>query len=160
MEVRLAGRGPSKTVKGSVHAALVRGLDTYALGVERSLASTNDWSGEGGREKSDGINGAVSSFDDFDYVDRRAALATFSHIVGSVDHAIVTVRAGLGRDERERARLTSGLVFGGEFRPNRGSDPGSYALGEFDADLHPGASQEFVQPGFARVSITRPVMEI
>lgn len=140
-----------RTARGALHVSLERGPNTYALGVQRSLASTNDWvlPGEG---KSDGINGAVASFDDFDYIDRRTALATVAHIVGSIDHAIVTVRAGAGSDRREIARLTSGLIGGGEFRPNRGSDPGSYALGEVDADLHPSASEEFVQPGFgARV---------
>jgi hypothetical protein len=136
-----------RTAKGSAHAALARGLNTYALGVERSLASTNDWTAPG-QAKSAGINGAFASFDDFDYVDRRTALASVSHVIGSVDHGIVTLRAGAGSDERERARLTSGLMFGGKFRANRGSDPGSYALGEVDADLHPSASEEFVQPGF------------
>lgn len=135
-----------QTAKGSAHTSLVRGLNTYAIGVERSLASTNDWT-EPGQARSAGINGAFASFDDFDYVDRRTALATFSHVAGSVDRAIVTLRAGAGRDERERARLTSGLVFGGTFRPNRGSDPGSYALGVADAEWHPSASEEFVQPG-------------
>jgi hypothetical protein len=136
-----------RTARGSAHASLVSGLNTYAMGVERSLASTNDWTPPG-QAKSAGINGAFASFDDFDYVDRRTALATFSHIVGSVDRALITVRAGAGSDAPERARLTSGLVFGGTFRPNRGSDAGSYALGEVDGELHPSASEEFVQPGF------------
>jgi hypothetical protein len=135
------------TAKGAVHASLVRGLNTYALGVERSLAPTNGWA-RPGEARSNGTNGAVASLDDFDYVDRRTALATVAHIVGSVDHAIVTVRAGAGSDHREIARLTSGLIGGGKFRSNRGMDPGSYALGEVDADLHPSASGDFVQPGF------------
>ncbi len=136
-----------RTAKGAAHASLMRGLDTYAVGVERSLASTNDWVSPG-EAKTDGINGMFASFDDFDYVDRRTALATVSHIVGSIDHAMLTVRAGAGNDRPEVARLTSGLIGGGKFRPDRGADQGSYALGEVDADLHPSASEEFVQPGF------------
>jgi len=136
-----------QTFKGALHTSLKRGLNTYSLGAERALASTNDFviPGEG---KSDGINGLVASFDDFDYVDRRTALATVSHIVGSLDRALVTVQAGTGNDGREIARLDHGLVGGGHFRPNRGVDEGSYALVAVDAELHPSASEEFVQPGF------------
>ncbi|MEP6506649.1 MAG: hypothetical protein ABJC63_00375 [Gemmatimonadales bacterium] len=132
--------------KGGLHASLKRQLNTYSLGAERSLASTNDFvlPGEG---KSDGINGLIASFDDFDYVDRRTALATVSHIAGSIDRALITVQAGGGSDRKEIARLDHGVFAGGRFRPNRGVDEGSYALGVVDAELHPSASQEFVQPG-------------
>lgn len=140
-----------KALKGALHTSLKRGLNTYSLGAERSLASTNDFVLPGER-KSDGINGLVASFDDFDYVDRRAALATVSHIVGSIDRALVSVQAGAGNDRMEIARLDHGVFAGGHFRPNRGVDEGSYALGVVDAELHPSASEEFVQPGFgARV---------
>ena len=140
-----------EALKGAVHTSLKRGLNTYSLGAERSLTSTNDFvlPGEG---KSDGINGLVASFDDFDYVDRRVGLATVSHVVGSIDNAIVSVQGGFGDDRKEIARLDHGVFAGGHFRPNRGADEGSYALGVLEAELHPSASEEFVQPGFgARV---------
>lgn len=135
-----------KTAKGALHASLRRGLDNFSLGVERSLASTNDFvlAGQG---KSDGINGIIASFDDFDYVDRRTALGTVSHIVGSLDRALVTVQAGAGDDKREIARREHGLIGGGKFRANRGVDEGSYALGIVEVDIHPNASEEFVQAG-------------
>ncbi len=136
-----------RTAKGAAHASLKLGQNTFAIGVERSLASTNDFT-VAGQARSDGINGLVSSFDDFDYVDRRTALATVSHIVGSVDRAIVTVQAGAAEDRSEIARLDHGLIGGGSFRPNRGIDQGSYALGVVEAEFHPSASEEFVQPGF------------
>ncbi|MEO6590984.1 MAG: hypothetical protein ABIO52_01555 [Gemmatimonadaceae bacterium] len=136
-----------KTLKGALHASLKRNLNTYAVGAERSLASTNDFvlPGEG---KSDGINGLIASFDDFDYVDRRSAVATVSHIVGFLDNALITAQAGAGSDRNEIARLDRGIFAGGHFRPNRGVDEGSYALGVLEAELHPSASEEFVQPGF------------
>ncbi len=136
-----------RTFKGGAHAALRRGLDNFGIGVERSLASTNDFILPG-EAHSDGISGMVGSFDDFDYVDRRTALTTISHTIGSIDRAIVTVQAGAGDDKPEFTRLDRGLVGGGKFRPNRGSDGGSYALGVIDAEFHPSASAEFVQPGF------------
>jgi hypothetical protein len=135
-----------KTAKGALHVSLTRGLNNYSLGVERSLASTNDFA-RAGQGKSDGVNGLIASLDDFDYVDRRRALGTVSHIVGSIDRAIVTMRAGVGSDRPEIARLEHGLVGGGKFRANRGIDAGSYALGVIDAELHPSATEEFVQPG-------------
>ena len=140
-----------KTIKGALHASLKRGLNTFSVGTERVLASTNDFilPGEG---RSDGINGLIASFDDYDYVDRRTALFTLSHVAGSIERAIVTAQAGLGQDRSEISRLDHGLVGGGFFRPNRRSDDGSYAYGAVDADLHPSVSAEFVQPGFgARV---------
>lgn len=136
-----------KTAKGAVHASLKRGLNNFSLGLERSLASTNDFilAGQG---KSDGINGLIASFDDFDYMDRRSALGTVSHIVGSLDRALVTVQVGAGSDRKETARLEHGLIAGGKFRSNRGIDEGSYALGVAEVDIHPSASEEFVQAGF------------
>ncbi len=140
-----------RTMKGGAHVSLTRGLNTYALGAERTLSSTNDFIIPG-EARSNGIGGVFASFDDFDYVDRRTALATVTHVVGSIDRAIVTARAGAGRDRREVTRLSEGLIGGGGFRPNRGSDAGNYTLGILEAEFHPSASAEFVQPGFgARV---------
>lgn len=136
-----------QTIKGAAHASLARGRDSYGLGLERSLPSTNDFIIPG-ESRTDGINGLIASFDDFDYVDRRTALATYSRFVGSVDRSLVTVQAGAGSDRAEITRLESGVIGGGKFRPNRGLDAGSYAIGVLDAEFHPSASAEFVQPGF------------
>jgi hypothetical protein len=136
-----------KTLKGAAHASLKRGLNNFSLGVERSLASTNDFT-IAGQAKSAGIGGAFGSLDDFDYVDRVSALGTLSHIVGSLDRALITAQMGAGSDREETARLDHGLIGGGKFRPNRGIDEGSYALGAVVVDIHPGSSDEFVQAGF------------
>jgi hypothetical protein len=87
------------------------------------------------------------SVDDFDYVDRRVALASVTKVIGTPDNALTTFQFGAGGDRAEVARLEHGLAGGGSFRPNRGSADGNYALGVFEAEVHPGVSGEFVQPG-------------
>ncbi|HKC81872.1 MAG TPA: hypothetical protein VKB91_11810, partial [Gemmatimonadaceae bacterium] len=60
---------------------------------------------------------------------------------------LVTLQLGAGSDRAEVSRLDHGVFGRGSFRPNRGAASGRYALGVFEAELHPGVSGEFVQPG-------------
>lgn len=135
-----------RTARGEVHGSLHRGLQTFGMRAGRELASTNEFilPGESGRG---GIGGAFGSFDDFDYVDRRFALASVTHVFGSVNHAVVTFQGGVRSDQAELSRLQSGLIGGGTFRPNRGSDNGNYTFGSIDLEIHPNNSGEFVQSG-------------
>ena len=134
------------TVRGGVHAAAQRGLWTYGVRAERALPSTNDFV-RPFEPQSAGLAGIVGSIDDFDYVDRKLAVGTVTHVFGSVDRALLTVQIGAGEDRVERARLSSGWIGGGAFRPNRGALPGTYAIAVADAEYHPGLSGDFVQPG-------------
>ena len=135
-----------RTLRGGVHASLSRDLWTYGLRAERMLPSTNDFI-RPFDPQSGGVAALIGSVDDFDYVDRRVALASVTRVLGSVENALVTVQAGAGDDRGERARLARGWIGGGTFRPNRSVSEGSYALGIVDVELHPGISGDFVQPG-------------
>ena len=135
-----------QTVRGGVHASAQRGLWTYGARAERTLPSTNDFV-RPFEPQSAGLAGVVGSIDDFDYVDRKLAVAMLTHVVGSVDRALLTVQLGAGEDRLERARLSDGWIGGGTFRPNRGALPGTYGIASVDAEYHPGLSGDFVQPG-------------
>ena len=135
-----------KTVRGGAHISLQRGLWTTGARVERMLASTNDFTPPLNPE-SGGLAALFGSVDDFDYVDRRVALGSLTKVIGSPDQSLVTLQLGGGSDRAEVSRLDHGVFGGGSFRPNRGVASGRYALGVFEAELHPGVSGEFVQPG-------------
>ena len=142
-----------QTARGGVHASVQRGLWTYGTRAERSLPSTNDFV-RPFDPQSAGVAGIVGSVDDFDYVDRRLAIGTVTHVIGSVDRALVTVQLGVGEDRAEIARLSRGWIGGGAFRQNRGVLPGTYRIAMADAEYHPGLSGDFVQPGLgARLHI-------
>ncbi|MDB4888405.1 MAG: hypothetical protein JWL61_260, partial [Gemmatimonadetes bacterium] len=135
-----------KTVRGGAHVSLQRDLWTYGLRAERALPTTNDFI-RPFEPQSGGVAALLGSVDDFDYVDRRIALASLTRVVGSVENALVTFQLGAGDDRAERARLQRGLFGSDDFRLNRGVSEGSYALGSVDVELHPGISGDFVQPG-------------
>jgi hypothetical protein len=135
-----------RTVRGGGHIALRRDPWRTSIRAERQLANTNDFTPplnpEGG-----GLAAMFGSVDDFDYIDRRVALASVTRVIGVSDAALVTLQAGAGADRAEVSRLEHGLAGGGSFRPNRGAAEGDYALGVFEAEIHPGVSGDFVQPG-------------
>jgi hypothetical protein len=135
-----------KTVRGGAHVSLQRDEWTYGLRAERTLTTTNDFI-RPFEPQSGGLAALLGSVDDFDYVDRRVALASVTRVVGSVENALVTFQLGGGDDRAERARLQRGLFGSDDFRFNRGVSEGLYALGSVDIELHPGISGDFVQPG-------------
>lgn len=135
-----------KTLRGGAHASLQRGNWIYGARAERTLPSTNDFI-----RAVDGDNGGVSallgSVDDHDYVDRRLALASVTHILGSVDAGLATMQFGFGQDRAEIARLNKGIFGSTPFRPNRSAAEGSYGQGMLDVELHPNVTGDFVAPG-------------
>lgn len=135
-----------KTVRGGAHVSLQRRQWTYGLRAERTLPTTNDFI-RPFEPQYGGLAALLGSVDDFDYADRRVALAWVTRIVGSVETALITAQLGAGHDRAERARFRHGLFGGDDFRLNRGVSEGSYALGSLDIELHPGISGDFVQPG-------------
>jgi hypothetical protein len=135
-----------RTLRGESHVVLQRDPLTLSARAERMLATTNDFVRPLDPQNG-GIAALIGSVDDFDYVDRRVALASATRVFGSLDRALATVQLGVGDDRAEVARLTRGALGGGSFRPNRGVAEGSYALGVLDVELHPNATGEFIQPG-------------
>ena len=135
-----------QTFRGGVHASLRREPWMYGVRAERMLPTTNDFI-RPLEPESGGLAALLSSLDDFDYVDRRLALASLTRVLGSVDRGLLTLQFGAGSDRAESARLTHGLFGGETFRPNRGVRQGSYVLSVVDLELHPNAGGESVHPG-------------
>ena len=135
-----------ETVRGGAHVNFRR--DPWATGIraERQLANTNDFIPPLNPENG-GLAAMFGAIDDFDYVDRRIALAQITRTIISPDNYLVTLQLGAGSDRPEIARRVTGVSGGGTFRPNRYAAEGNYALGIFEAEVHPGVSGDFVQPG-------------
>ena len=142
----VGGAWTEETFRGGAHVTLRRGPWTVGAQAERTLATTNDFIRPLG-PTSGGLAAVVGSNDDFDYVDRRVALASVTRVLGSINRGFVMAQLGQGDDRAERARLTHGLILGGTFRPNRGVTEGEYALGVIDAELHPDVTGESMDPG-------------
>ena len=135
-----------QTVRGGANITLRRDPWTTGVRAERLLSNTNDFTPPLNPENG-GLAAMFGSVDDFDYVDRRIATASVTRVMGGPGKAIVTLQGGAGSDRAEISRLEHGVAGGGTFRPNRGALEGDYALGVFDAELHPGVSGDFLQPG-------------
>ncbi|HWL40978.1 MAG TPA: hypothetical protein VNO75_12145 [Gemmatimonadaceae bacterium] len=135
-----------QTVRGGGNITLRRDPWTTGLRAERLLSNTNDFIPPLNPENG-GLAAMFGSVDDFDYVDRRIATASVSRVMGGPGKAIVTLQGGAGNDRPEISRLEHGVTGGGTFRPNRGAAQGTYGLGVFEAELHPGVSGDFLQPG-------------
>jgi hypothetical protein len=135
-----------QTFRGGAHISLRRDPWTVGARAERMLSTTNDFI-EPLEPQSGGLAAMFGSVDDFDYVDRRVALGSLTHLLGAVDRGLMTLQLGYGDDRAEHARLAHGLVGRGSFRPNRGTTPGTYGLAAADLELHPNASGISLQPG-------------
>jgi hypothetical protein len=134
-----------QTVRGGAFVSHKRGTSILGARAERALASTNDFSLPFTDDP--GLAALFSSVDDFDYVDRRAALMSFTRVVHSIDVGLATFQFGAGDDRGEHARLSHGLISHSAYRPNRGVSEGNYAIGSADLEMHPNITGDFVQPG-------------
>ena len=142
-----------QTARGGAYVTRRLGEEIASLRAERTLASTNDF----GVPLNDdpGFGALIGSVDDNDYVDRRVAAFSLSHIFGSVENALATATVDVGSDHSERAHLAHGPFPGAAaFLPNRGSLDGSYAEARGEIELHPSVTGDYVRPGAgARLSI-------
>jgi hypothetical protein len=135
-----------QTARGGASVAYRRGQNSFGVRAERTLPSTNDFTPP--LSDDPGFAALLSSLDNYDYVDRRSAMFSVTHFLGSVDAGLATIQLGVADDHREHARLSYGLFHGGgAFLPNRGVAPGRYALGTADVELHPNVTGDFVTPG-------------
>jgi len=135
-----------QTARGGAFVSYSRAQWTWGARAERALASTNDF----GLPLDDdpGFGALLGSIDNYDYVDRRRALISLTHIISAVDVGLATVQLGFADDHEEHARLSQGLFRGPSgFRPNRGVANGRYAIAIADAEFHPNVTGDFVQPG-------------
>lgn len=137
-----------EAVKGAATAELRRRRFIIAVEGARSLASTNDFlpAFDGGAT----IPALVGSTDNYDYVDRRLALASARFLVGNpkTPVAVADVTLGVGSDASEYRRLSRGLLGApNSFLPNRNVTEGNYRLSSLHLDFRPDVSGEFVTPG-------------
>lgn len=133
------------TVRGGANVSLRRGRQLAAIRAERALESTNDFT----LPLSDdpGFGAAISSLDNYDYVDRHTLALSLTSIVGSAESAIASAQFGIGSDHAEPSRLRHGIFSRRAFEPNRGAANGSYARGAIDLEWHPSVTGDFLRPG-------------
>lgn len=142
------------TAKGGAVVELRRRRMVIGLSAARSLDNTNDF-----RSVIDGGSTLPALFftrDDYDYVDRRSALAFVRIPIRNLERplAVLSFTAGPVSDRPEIRRLTKG-IFGNryDFIQNRNIQAGRYRLTSAQIDVHPEVSGEFIAPGvggFAR----------
>jgi len=134
-----------ETARGGAHVSLRRGKQLATLRAERTLESTNDFT----LPLSDdpGFGAAISSVDNYDYVDRRALSVDLTSIIRSPETAIASVQLGLGSDHAETARLRHGIFSTRAFEANRGASTGNYAKAAADLEWHPSVTGDYLYPG-------------
>ena len=133
-----------RTARGRVSAVVDRGPWTYALRAGRSLDITNDF-----REPLDSGSslGALVATDDYDYVDRYSAGASATRSFAQTDMQ-ARLEAGWADDRATVNTLSRNPLRAADYLANRGIDAGNYVRTGFTLTLHPGASAEYLQPGF------------
>ena len=142
-----------QTARGGAYVSQRRGDEIADLHAERTLASTNDFGIP--LSEDPGFGALIGSLDDNDYIDRRLAALSLTHIFGMVEKGLATVTVDVGSDQSERAHLAHGPLPGAAaFLPNRGSLDGSYTEVRGEIELHPSVTGDYVQPGLgARLSV-------
>jgi hypothetical protein len=114
-----------RTARGRVVAELHRPGTTWAIRTGRSLDITNDF-----RSPFDSGQtfAAVFGVDDYDYVDRRFALASVTHRLSTEHKLSFYAELGAAQDKYEPAVLEYFIYHGGNpFRQNRQVTRGDYA---------------------------------
>jgi hypothetical protein len=139
-----------QTARGGAFVSYADGATTYSLRAERSLATTVDF--EPALSQDPGFGALFGSVDVYDYLDRRTALVSATHVLHSVDVGLVTLQGGVASDRSEPARLTHGPLGRRAFRPNPAVQDGRYALASADLELHPDVTGDFVRPGIGFVA--------
>lgn len=135
-----------QTARGGAYVSYRRSNNIWGARAERALANTNDFALPLGDDP--GFGAVLGSVDNFDYVDRRTAMVSLTHVLGSVNAGLATLQFGVAEDRAEHARLTRGPLGGPtRFRINRGAAEGRYALAIADVELNPNVTGDFVQPG-------------
>lgn len=134
------------TSRGRVSFERQQGRVWPGVRAGRSLDLTNDF-----REPFDSGStlGAVFSVDDYDYVDRRYAMAGLTWFPSRRRDVRLRLEGGIGSDHYARARRDRGPLARGDsgFRFNRGVDAGAYRIATLKLELHPDINAALVRPG-------------
>ena len=135
-----------QSVRGRASIERQTGRAWPSIRAGRSLAITNDF-----REPFDSGStlGSLFSVDDYDYVDRRNALAGLTWFANRRKDVRLRMELGVGSDHYVPALRERGPLARGDsgFRFNRGVDDGSYRIASLKFELHPDVNAAFVRPG-------------
>jgi len=135
-----------RTARGRVMVERQAGRWWPFVRAGRSLDITNDF-----REPYDSGStlGALLSVDDYDYVDRRRAIAGVTGFVGRRREIRLRLEGGVGSDRYAVARREQGPIVRTDsgFRFNRGVDAGRYRIIAAKLEVHPEVNAAFVRPG-------------
>jgi hypothetical protein len=135
-----------QTARGRVSVERQKGTWWPFVRAGRSLDVTNDF-----REPFDSGStlGALFSVDDYDYVDRRGAMAGLTRYLSRRRDVRVRMEAGVASDRYAPAIRNRGPFAPGDsgFRFNRGVDEGSYRVASLKLEYHPDVNAAFVRPG-------------
>jgi hypothetical protein len=93
------------------------------------------------------IGPLLSGVDDADYLDRRTAAVATTRILGNVDRAMLSGELALVEDRPELRRVSTAVLFGGAFLPNRNTIAGRYGRASAALEYHPRVTGESLSPG-------------
>jgi hypothetical protein len=134
-----------KTARGGARLRYDASPWTVSLLADRTLAMTDQF-GVPLDSDDPGLAALLTSFDDYDYVDRDRAMLAATRAIGSIDEAFATVQLEADRDHAEPLRVSHG-VFGPDFLPNVIAADGQYAHATAGIEFHPNVTGDYVQPG-------------
>jgi hypothetical protein len=136
-----------RIVRGRVEAVRRNSQGDWRTGLRigRTLDITNDFTAPW--DSGGALVAALAGIDDYDYVDRSAAMLWLDvHVVPR--RATIRLEAGGAADRGARARLTSGpLRSVAPFRANRGVDEGSYLRSALVAEWNPAVNTGSLSTG-------------
>jgi hypothetical protein len=138
-----------RTARGRVVAELHRAKTTWAFRAGRSLDLTNDFRSpfDSGQTLA-----AVFGRDDYDYVDRRFALASVTHVMSAERNLTLYAELGAAQDKYASAALQYGLFRTGDpFRQNRQVTRGDYAKSVLELRRNPDLDATRLRPGASAV---------
>jgi hypothetical protein len=135
-----------QTTRGRVSVERQTGAWWPFVRAGRTLDVTNDF-----REPFDSGStlGALFSVDDYDYVDRRSAMAGLTWYLNRRRDVRIRAEAGISSDRYVPATRERGPFAPGDsgFRFNRGVDEGRYRIASLKLEFHPDVNAAFVRPG-------------
>lgn len=136
-----------KVPRGMLGVSRRLGRTTTGLRLERALAHTNDF--QPPLTYGATLSALLGSADDFDYLDRRTAIASMTRTYGPARRSLLRIEAGLGSDNAVVPNVSKGLYVakGQGFRINRGIREGSYFRSAASIEIDPQVSGLFVDRG-------------
>jgi hypothetical protein len=134
-------------VRGRIGADLQRERTAWSFRAGRVLDLTNDFRSP---FDSGSMFGALSGIDEYDYVDRRIALASVTRRL--YDRVALRLETGVVADHGVDASLEHGLIrVRKEFLPNRGVREGTYARNAVQLELRPDLDPSLARTGRSMV---------